>query len=144
MTEIADPHQRVVVGFDGSEPARLALDWAAQYAARIGAVLEPVYAYGPPSGLVLTPGSLDHEIYREAAQFLEGAVKSALKDLGVQVRPRAVQGRASPVLLEASEGAALLAVGTRGAGGFPGLRLGSVASHCVHHATCPVTVIPAP
>ena len=75
MTEIADPHQRVVVGFDGSEPARLALDWAAQYAARIGAVLEPVYAYGPPSGLVLTPGSLDHEIYWEAAQFLEEPVR---------------------------------------------------------------------
>ena len=67
-----------------------------------------------------------------------------LKDSGVQVRPIAVQGRASPVLSEANEGAALLAFGTRGGGGFPGLRSGSVASHCVHHATCPVTVIPAP
>ncbi|MDA8207370.1 MAG: universal stress protein [Actinomycetota bacterium] len=144
MTEIAGDAPRVVVGFDGSEPARKALDWAAEYARQLGAVLEPVFAYGPPSGLILTPGSLDQEIYREAAQFLEEAVKSALNDSGVQVRPRAVQGRAAPVLLEASEGAVLLVVGTRGAGGFPGLRLGSVASHCVHHATCPVTVIPAP
>ena len=144
MTEIADEAPRVVVGFDGSEPARRALDWAAEYAARLGAVLEPVYAYGPPSGLVLTPGSLDQEIYREAAQFLEAAVKSALKDSGLQVRARAVQGRAAPVLLEASEGAALLVVGSRGAGGFPGLRLGSVAAQCVHHATCPVTVVTGP
>ena len=144
MTEIAGDAPRVVVGFDGSEPARKALDWAAEYAKRLGAVLEPVFAYGPPSGLILTPGALDQEVYREAAQFLEEAVKSALKDSGVQVRPRAVQGRAAPVLLEASEGALLLVVGTRGAGGFSGLRLGSVASHCVHHTTCPVTVIPAP
>ena len=143
MTEISDHAPRVVVGFDGSESARKALDWAAQYAARVGAVLEPVYAYGPPSGLVLTPGSLDEEIYSEAAQFLEEAVKSTLKESGVQVCPRAVQGRAAPVLLEASEDAELLVVGTRGAGGFPALRLGSVASHCVHHATCPVTVVPA-
>lgn len=144
MTEIAGDTPRVVVGFDGSEPARKALEWAAEYAKRLGAVFEPVFAYGPPSGLILTPGSLDQEIYREAAQFLEEAVNSALVDSGVQVRPRAVQGRAAPVLIEAGEGAVLLVVGTRGAGGFPGLRLGSVASHCVHHATCPVTVIPAP
>lgn len=144
MDEIADYAPRVVVGFDGSQPARAALEWAAQYASRIGAVLEPVYAYGPPSAMVLTPGSRDQELYRKAAQFLEEAVRSVLEESGIPVRPRAVQGHAAPVLLEASEGAALLVVGTRGAGGFPGLRLGSVASHCVHHASCPVTVVPVP
>ncbi|MGO8870245.1 MAG: universal stress protein [Acidimicrobiales bacterium] len=44
-------------------------------------------------------------------------------------------------MLEASEGADLLVVGSRGLGGFKGLLLGSVSQACCMHATCPVTVI---
>jgi nucleotide-binding universal stress UspA family protein len=52
-----------------------------------------------------------------------------------------VQGHPAQVLLDASAGAELLVIGSRGHGGFVGAMLGSVGQHCVHHATCPVVII---
>jgi nucleotide-binding universal stress UspA family protein len=57
------------------------------------------------------------------------------------VRARVVEGNAAQVLLDASDGADLLVVGSRGHGGFTEALLGSVSQHCVHHARCPVVVI---
>ena len=45
------------------------------------------------------------------------------------------------MLLDASDGADLLVVGSRGHGGFVEALLGSTGQHCVNHATCPVVVI---
>ena len=57
------------------------------------------------------------------------------------VRPREVEGYPGQILVEASEGADLLVVGSRGHAGFADALLGSVSTYCVHHAHCPVTVI---
>ena len=54
-----------------------------------------------------------------------------------------VRGRAGTALVQESRTAQLLVVGRRGLGGFPGLLLGSVGSHVVHHAHCPVVVVPS-
>jgi nucleotide-binding universal stress UspA family protein len=43
--------------------------------------------------------------------------------------------------VEASKGASLLVVGSRGQGAFTGMLLGSVSMHCVTSASCPVTVV---
>ena len=54
---------------------------------------------------------------------------------------RVVEGNPAQVLIDASDGADLLVVGSRGHGGFTEALLGSVSQHCVHHAHCPVVVI---
>ena len=51
------------------------------------------------------------------------------------------EGGAAGVLLDASQGAIMLVVGSRGHGGFTGLLLGSVSANVAEHATCPVLVI---
>jgi nucleotide-binding universal stress UspA family protein len=60
-----------------------------------------------------------------------------------QVRAREIvrRGSAARELVQASQGAQLLIVGSRGHGGFTGLLLGSVSSACAEHAHCPVLII---
>jgi nucleotide-binding universal stress UspA family protein len=52
-----------------------------------------------------------------------------------------VLGQAADVLMEASEGADLLVVDSRGHNALTEALLGSVSRYCVHHAQCPVVVM---
>ena len=56
------------------------------------------------------------------------------------VSERVVRGHPAPVLVEASKGAELLVVGSRGHGEFVGMVIGSVSEYCAAHAHCPVLV----
>ena len=53
-------------------------------------------------------------------------------------------GSPAKTLLQISEGARMLVVGSRGHGGFTGLLLGSVSAACTEHAHCPVLVVHGP
>ena len=57
------------------------------------------------------------------------------------MNPRVVEGHAAPTLVEASRGADLLAVGSRGHAEFAGMLLSSVSEHSVTNAQCPVLVM---
>jgi nucleotide-binding universal stress UspA family protein len=52
-----------------------------------------------------------------------------------------IEGHPAPALIEASRGADLFVLGSRGHGEFVGMLLGSVSEHCVTHAHCPVLVL---
>jgi nucleotide-binding universal stress UspA family protein len=131
---------RIVVGVDGSPPAMRALGWAAEEAALRGAELEVVHAdFCRQEALeALAPGLLETE------QSVVDAAVTAARKLAprIVVTGRIVDPPAARALTVASEGADMLVVGSRGHGGLKSLALGSVSNECVHHARCPVVVIP--
>jgi nucleotide-binding universal stress UspA family protein len=82
---------------------------------------------------------------RDAAQ---DAVAKAAAELGTEVPPsvlvQAYLGMPAEILIRESQDAELLVVGSRGAGGFARLMMGSVSTQAAHHARCPVVIIPGP
>lgn len=135
--------RRIVVGVDGSLPSKAALAWAVRQAGLTGAAVDVVTAWEFPSFFPAPwPPDLGGDWKELALRVVTEAV-AGLPDSArqVEIRPTVTEGNASQVLLDASDGADLLVVGSRGHGGFMEALLGSVGQHCVHHATCPVVVI---
>jgi nucleotide-binding universal stress UspA family protein len=154
---------RVVAGVDGSPLSEEALRWATSQAALIHQDVDAITAWQLPGGFadLVTPADVNDADYRIPAEkaLLDSVrrVVDARSDLtmrpqgpevvdagtGVTVRLRVVEGHPARVLVDASDGASLLVVGSRGRGGFAGLILGSVSLYCVSHAHCPVVVLRA-
>jgi nucleotide-binding universal stress UspA family protein len=137
---------RIVVGIDGSQESYRALHWAIDEARVRGFGVLVVHAldYGvamahPFVGQTRIFGELT-----EAAQAVLdlGVAHARARARDVSVQGALVHGSPGMALVHASEGAALLVVGSRGHGGFVGAILGSTSTACIHHAVCPVVVIP--
>ncbi len=138
--------ERIVVGIDGSENSRRALDWALDEARRRQAELDVVHVwFRYPPTMPYVPPSVDDSQTLEAAAvaLLDRVVDEADQhDLPTPIVPILVDGSAAHMLVETAKGADLLVVGSRGRGGFAGLLLGSVSQQVVQHAPCPVVVVP--
>lgn len=134
---------RIVVGIDGSPAARAALDWAAGMAGSTGAVVEVVATWNWPSGFGAAPGTpTGYDPSGDATRLVRETVGTAgRRHPGIDFVPLVVEGHPATVLVDASRGADLLALGTRGHGEVGGLLLGSVTEHCAAHAHCPVLVV---
>ncbi len=137
---------RIVVGVDGSQSSLDALSWAGRQAAMTSASLEVVTTWEWPSSYgwaVPVPEDFDPE--RDVRQTLETTLEPVrAAHPQVQVTARVVSGHPAPALVEASKGAELLVVGSRGHGEFVGMVIGSVSEYCAAHAFCPVLVHRAP
>ncbi|WP_371494603.1 universal stress protein [Kitasatospora sp. NBC_00374] len=157
MTDPPVPHPvgPIVVGTDGSAPARQAVTFALREAQLRGTGLRAVcaYEYTPTrhSGFewmaASDPGSGPVPQQRDlVTQALAESVEELQQQLGgpsVEVEIVCEPGRPAQVLLEASKDACLLVVGSRGSGAWGRLALGSTSTEIVHHARLPVVVIPA-
>ena len=141
--------EHIVVGVEGSDSSRPALEWAYEEAAPPRAALTVFPTWHPPA-LPMTPpyGSIPPEDYggqprREALELLERFTSELVpKDPAVDVRTSVEEGKnPAKVLIERSKEADLVVVGSRGHGGFVGMLLGSVSQHIVAHAECPVVVV---
>ncbi|WP_394251094.1 universal stress protein [Arthrobacter pityocampae] len=136
----------IVVGVDGSDQSTCALLWAAREAGRRSAPLYVVTAYTVPvfaaSSMDAGYATVDDEVIRESARAVLDEALSRLEGMALEVYPRIETGDAAGVLLDLSEEAELMVVGSRGRGGFVGRLLGSVSSALPAHAKCPTAVIP--
>ncbi|MGA2209369.1 MAG: universal stress protein [Acidimicrobiales bacterium] len=134
---------RIVVGVDGSEHGNTALSWAAEEAKVHQGEIIAVFAWQLP--FVGMPGAFDRrEMEERCKTFLDGAVAAVLPAPGVPITKYVAEGDVSASLIEASASADMLVLGSRGRGGFAGLKLGSVSQECVQHARCPVVIIKGP
>jgi len=136
------------VGIDGSSHSVRALEWALNEAASRHARLtvltvHSVAVSGWSGNPILLPGDAeDQEKARQAAEELTLKAASQLGEAKpASITVRAIIGFPAEELIKASGDADLLVVGSRGAGGFTKLIVGSVSSQVVHHATCPVVVV---
>jgi nucleotide-binding universal stress UspA family protein len=137
----------VVVGVDGSPASEAALAWAARYAHAIGARLQAVLAWHYPSAagappVGVAPASVTSEVEQSRYEILDKAIAATCGDRPtLEVERKVVYGHPAQALIKESKEADLLVVGHRGHGGFTGMLLGSVSTHSVQHAFCPVTVV---
>jgi nucleotide-binding universal stress UspA family protein len=134
---------RIVVGVDGSALAMNALEFAVEEAQLRHGHLHVTYAYPVMERPVTGSTGKDYyeQVEAEAREFMNGLMAKAPSTEGLDVEWLAVPGNPAEVLIDASDGAALLVVGSRGVGGFKGLMMGSVSTQCVHHSHCPVLVV---
>jgi nucleotide-binding universal stress UspA family protein len=139
----------IIVGIDGSDHSRRALEWAVKEAAIRHApltvlVVQPAIAGYSGSATAYPGDAAQAEQGRKTAQEETDQVVAGLGGSAPEtVTVQAAIGIPAAVLIEASKDADLVVVGSRGTGGFRELVLGSVSTQVTHHAHCPVVVIPA-
>ncbi|GIF02766.1 universal stress protein [Actinoplanes siamensis] len=134
----------IVVGMDGSVPARQALSWAAGQARLTGSRLHVIAAWDLPAYHGWAPVVPSEENPAETAgKMMSVAVRDVLGEgqPDLKVAESILPGHPAQVLIDASAHAALLVLGCRGLGSFAGALIGSVSQQCVQHAHCPVVVV---
>lgn len=133
---------KVVVGYDGSDESRTAVEWAARVAARRSTALLVVTATGTEDQhAVAELPDLTMVDERLAYRTAEAGADLARTFAQIQVDAVGLAGGAPAALTSLSSDAQLVVVGHRGTGKFRGTRVGSVAFAVCTHAKCPVVVV---
>ncbi|MGN6442313.1 MAG: universal stress protein [Arthrobacter sp.] len=135
---------RIVVGVDGSEQSKAAMDWAIEESRLRKGEVQALTAWSFPYVSDAMGTAWDYDIFEKDAQAILEAELERVKDRGVTVSGRVMEGNPASALIDASRDADLIAVGSRGHGGFTGMLLGSVSHQTIHPAHCPVLVIREP
>ncbi|NLU78680.1 universal stress protein [Micromonospora sp. HNM0581] len=146
---VPHPDGAVVVGVDGSELSRRAVEFAVHEAARRGATVLALHAYRHP--VSTGPGDMQPLVYDESELRADEdrAVAESIAGLTerypeVTIIRESVRGRAARILTDASRQAQLIVVGGHGRAEATGMLLGSVSQSLLHHSHCPVAVVRAP
>ena len=138
-----------MIGVDGSEAAKEALQYGLHEASIRGTRVRAVHAWGHMLAIPATgPGVLaatDATPFREEAEsLLRDTLDAVAGDAADRIDRVLVEAPAGQAIIENARDAELIVVGRRGHGAVRSLVLGSVSSYVVGHATCPVLVVPAP
>jgi universal stress protein A len=143
--------KRILVPIDfselSSEMITTAIDFALVFHATIDLAhvyVDPMYVLPPPVDLAIFPYDMG-QVMTRAQQGLDAAAER-LRAAGVTYETTLLSGRAGPEIVAHAKktGANLIVMGTHGRGGIEHAILGSVTERVVHHAPCPILVVPAP
>jgi len=139
----------IVIGVDGSDVAKEALQYGLHEASMRGSRVRVVHSWMvsqamPASG----PGMIapiDIAPYEQAhEEQVRATVKAVAGDKADEIDLVVVESPAGPAIIDNAHDAELIVVGRRGRGAMASLVLGSVSSYVIQHATCPVLVVQPP
>ena len=135
----------VITGTDGSQESLRAAEWAAREAALRGAPLRIVAIPVLPPRMSPNPatrdtvaGLVEHSMSRALAA---AAQQAAALEPDLEIETQLLAGAPAEVLVAAGRDASMLVLGSRGAGGFSAMILGSVSRYVATHAPVPVVVV---
>jgi nucleotide-binding universal stress UspA family protein len=139
---------KIVVGIDGSEGSKHALEWACNETRRDKSVEITAVSTWLSSIPNASPWFVGYDIPADLTESTEATLKTTVDSVVherypyVEVKQRVLCGSASATLIAEGANADLVVVGSRGLGGFKGLLLGSVSHQVLTHAPCSVVVVP--
>jgi nucleotide-binding universal stress UspA family protein len=140
----------IVVGIDGSHHSTRALEWALKEGMLQQAPVTVLTVHSVPASpwtgnpyLVGRDPDAQEKLLQDAEELTQKVASQLGESRPPSVTVRAISGFPAKELVDASRDADLVIVGSRGAGGFAKLMLGSVSSQVVEHAHCPVVVVPS-
>jgi nucleotide-binding universal stress UspA family protein len=140
-TSLAGMHERILFGAGDPATGGRAVRFAFREAEERGCVLDAVRAWRWSAQEGTDHPARERE-RRAAAQLDEVLHKAVAEHPGVRVRRTTVEGPASRILVSRSAAADLVIIGARRRHGHFGLQLGRVGHTLLHHAHCPVAVVP--
>jgi nucleotide-binding universal stress UspA family protein len=138
----------IVVGVDGSGHSQRALERAMDEAAVRHVPLTVLIVHEAVRGYYghMAVYADDPERTEEARKAAQAETDKVLAGLAGprpdSVTVKAVHGFPVEELINAGKDADMIVLGSRGAGGFTRLMMGSVSSQVAHHAHCPVLIVP--
>ena len=148
MAAKQERQSKVVVGADGSEQSKAAVEWAAAEAVRRGVPLRIVHGLGMPLIVSAYGGPERFQPTSEISEQADGVLVAA-KELVEEVQPSVTVETVTALeeaplaLIRQSHPHDLLVVGSRGLGSVASLFVGSVSIRVAAQAPCPVVVVPS-
>ncbi|MES9523577.1 universal stress protein [Streptomyces capoamus] len=144
---LAGTHERILLGLGDTGTGPEAARFAFREAEARGCVLDVVRAWRRPaydrSGDRIRTGGPEDTYEQHASAAVEALLRAAAAEHPqVRTRPATLEGPAGKVLVDRSAAADLVVVGARHRRGHLGLQLGRVSHTLLHHAQCPVAVVP--
>jgi len=135
----------LVLGYDGSDGSRGALEKTIELAQLEGAKVVVVFAYEIPAAYGGETGDYRRAV-RELAEQKTGEAVELLHAAGVEHEVELVPERPVQGLIDVAErvGASMIVIGTNGEHPIKGVVLGSVPHKLLHLSHIPVLVVPEP
>lgn len=135
---------QIILGYDGSDCSKVALDEAVRMAKNLGDTVVLVFGYAPP-GIWGGEIAEHEEAIEEFGETVMGEAKQRATAAGVEAEVEMVAKRGAEALLDVAErrNARMIVVGSYGEAPLKGMILGSTPHKLLHLSRRPVLVVPA-